>query len=343
MLFTGSMVPNARFQPQLATPAREPPAGDDWLHEIKLDGYRIGCQIAAGKASFLSRQGHDWSAKFPEIRAAMTQLGIEESFLDGEIAVVLPNGRTSFGALQQMLAGGPRAGLVYFLFDLLRLDGEDVAALPIEERKKRLAGLLKRAPLDLPLRYVDDVRGNGPAVFAEACKMGLEGIVSKRLGLPYRPGRSPGWLKTKGSLRQEFVIGGFTGRAGGSRAKGQGTGQGPAKERGQEIGALLCGTYAQDGRLVFAGKVGTGFSARQAEELRSNLEELTATDCPFTPPPDAFSSRGARWIRPVLVAEIAFAGWTDDGKIRHASFVGRRTDKAARTITREHHSLAAPK
>jgi len=233
--------------------------------------------------------------------------------------VIHPDGRTSFDALQAALAGGPRAGLTYFVFDLLFLDGVDVAARPLAERKQDLARLLAQAPPDLPLRYTDHVVGDGPRVFAEACKLGLEGIVSKRIDLPYRPGRSQGWLKTKGALRQEFVIGGFTDPEG-SR---------------QGIGALLCGTHGDDGSLLFAGKVGTGFSDAATRALRGRLDPLVQTQCPFTPLPDALARRRAHWVRPTLVAEVTFRGWTHDAKIRHAVFVGLRSDKPARLVTRE--------
>ncbi|MES1208188.1 MAG: non-homologous end-joining DNA ligase, partial [Pseudomonadota bacterium] len=245
---------SARFAPQLATAATAPPAGDDWMHEIKLDGYRIGCVIDDGTVTLWSRAGNDWTENFPEIRAAAARLSAKNAVLDGEIAVVLPDGRTNFHALQRALAGGARGGLTYFAFDLLALDGEDTAVLPIERRKERLARLIGAAAPGLPIRYSDHVIGDGPAVFAQACRMGLEGVVSKRRGQPYRPGRSSGWLKVKGEARQEFVIGGFVDRGGAPRGRAAAATAVP----GGEVGALLCGTYADDGRLLFAGKVGTG-------------------------------------------------------------------------------------
>jgi bifunctional non-homologous end joining protein LigD len=317
----------AIFLPQLATQSREAPAGDDWLHEIKLDGYRIGCDVDQGAVRLLSRQGNDWTSRFPEIGAAAATLGVTTALFDGEVCVVLADGRTSFHALQRALTGGSRAGLVYFLFDILHLDGEDLGRLPIEERKSRLSGLMKNVPKDLPLRTADHVLGNGPAVFAAAGKLGLEGIVSKRRGQPYRPGRSSGWLKTKCSFRQELVIGGFTHR-GAARS-------GPSPGAGQGIGALLCGYYANDGRLVFAGKVGSGFSERGAADLSRRLEALRDANCPFNPQPDPLSRRGAQWVRPTLVGEVAFGGWTDDVKIRHSTFLGLRADKSATDVRLE--------
>jgi bifunctional non-homologous end joining protein LigD len=320
------------FVPQLATAVSEAPGGPGWLHEIKLDGYRLGCRIDNGRVTLLTRQGHDWTSSFPEIATAAAKLPVRAAFLDGEAVVMLPDGHSDFHALQHALAGGPRVGLVYAVFDLIHLDGQDVAALPIEERKQRLSDVMRRAPEGLPLRYSDHAIGNGPAMFAEACRLGLEGIVSKQLGAPYRPGRSTTWLKVKGVFRQEVVVGGFTDRhertAGGGKRKQAGTGT------GTDVGALLCGTYDEDGRLVFAGKVGTGFSAQVGADLRKRLD-ANLGPCPFHPQPLGPSVRGAIWVNPVLVAEVAFSGWTGEGLLRHSSFLGLRADKAAREVRRE--------
>lgn len=319
------------FEPQLATAVSEAPAGAAWLHEIKLDGYRLGCRIEAGTVTLLTRQGHDWTKSFPELAAAAARLPARAALLDGEAVVMRPDGRSSFHALQQALAGGPRAGLAYAVFDLLHLDGEDIAALPIEERKRRLADLIRRAPDGLAVRYSDHAIGNGPAMFAEACRLGLEGIVSKQLGAPYRSGRSGAWLKVKGVFRQEVVIGGYTERGGDARSAGPGA----------EVGALLCGTYDDAGHLRFAGKVGTGFSAQVAAELRRRLDENTRALCPFQPRPSGPSVRGARWVEPVLVVEVAFSGWTDEGLLRHSSYLGLRSDKDAREVRREVNAVRA--
>ena len=297
------------------------------MHEIKLDGYRLGCRIDGGAVTMLTRQGHDWTSSFPELAAAAARLPVRAALLDGEAAVMLADGHSSFHALQTALAGGARAGLVYVVFDLMHLDGEDLSSLPIEERKRRLADVIRRAPDGLPLRYSDHAIGDGPAVFAAACRMGLEGIVSKQLGTPYRPGRSGTWLKVKGVFRQEVVVGGFTERASRGRA--------PAAAAGGEFGALLCGTYDDDGRLIFAGKVGTGFSSQLAGDIRRRLDQHRRASCPFDPRPSGPSVRGALWVEPVLVAEVAFTGWTDEGLLRHSSFLGLRSDKPAREVRRE--------
>jgi bifunctional non-homologous end joining protein LigD len=305
----------------------EAPGGPGWLHEIKIDGYRLGCRVDSGTVTMLTRQGHDWTSSFPELAAAAARLPVRAALIDGEAAVMLPDGHSSFNALQAALAGGPRGGLVYVAFDLMHLDGENLAAMPIEERKRRLADLIRRAPEGLPVRYSDHAIGDGPAMFAAACRMGLEGIVSKQLGTPYRSGRSGGWLKVKGVFRQEVVLGGFTERAAGRQAAAAGS--------GGEFGALLCGTYDDGGRLIFAGKVGTGFSSQLAGDIRRRLDHHRRATCPFDPRPSGPSVRGALWVEPLLVAEVAFTGWTDEGLLRHSSFLGLRSDKPAREVRRE--------
>jgi bifunctional non-homologous end joining protein LigD len=309
----------ATFTAQLAEPAAVPPGGDDWLHEIKIDGYRIGCRIDRGTVRLLGRRGSTWTDKFPEVVRAAQALPVTTALLDGEVTVLDADGRSRFHALQDLLSGGPRARLMYFVFDLLHLDGEDLTNLPLRERKRRLRALLGGLSPELPLRAVDSIQGNGAAVFEGARRLGLEGIVSKRAEQPYRAGRGAGWLKIKCAHRQEIVVGGF------SLPKGARTG----------IGALFCGTYDADGRLRFAGKVGTGFSARVSDELHARLAELKRETCPFEPPPEALIRRGAQWTEPVVVAEVRFSNWTADGRLRHASFEGLRVDKRARDVRRE--------
>jgi len=307
------------FTAQLAERSPRPPVGDGWLHEIKIDGYRIGGRIDHGAVRLLGRRGSTWTDKFPEIVRAIQGLPVATALFDGEVTVLNEDGRSSFQALQELLSGGPRTRLVYFLFDLLHLDGEDLSALPLRERKRRLDALLGGLAPELPLRVVGSIEGSGPAVFEGARKLGLEGIVSKRADQPYRAGRGPGWLKIKCAHRQEVVIGGF------SLPKGGRSG----------IGALFCGYYDQAGNLRYAGKVGTGFSARVADELHQKLVALERDLCPFDPPPEALLRRDAQWTAPTLVAEVRFANWTADGRLRHASFEGVRADKRARDVRRE--------
>jgi bifunctional non-homologous end joining protein LigD len=296
---------------ELATLVDAAPEGDDWLHEQKFDGYRIVAEVRRGAARLWSRNGKEWTDAFPTVVAAVARLPCASAIVDGEVAAVLPDGRTSFGALHG------DGELAYFAFDLLALDGDDLRAQPIEARKAALAELVaERAPV---IRYSEHVIGGGPAFFAIACKRGLEGIVSKRRGSIYRAGRGSDWLKTKCLARQELVIGGFTE---------------PRRAR-EGLGAILVGVYDGD-RLAYAGKVGTGFSAKLLVELRATLDRLEVARAPFDPEPRrAWTGPGVHWVKPALVAEVEFLEWTADGRLRHPSFKGLRADKPARSIVRE--------
>lgn len=311
------------YRAQLALLVSEAPAGDGWIHEVKYDGYRIGCALAAGRATLWSRRGKDWTASLPEVAAAARDLGARAALLDGEVAAQLPDGRTSFQALQNAFSGGARPSLVYFVFDLLHLDGEDLAHRPLLERKEALRRLVGDGRG--LVRYAPHVVGGGAGVFREACRLGLEGIVSKRADQPYRPGRNGGWVKVKCVLRQELVVGGFTEPEGAAR---------------DGIGALLVG-FHEGGALRFAGKVGTGFTNAQARALRERLDALAVRAPPFAPQPAGRLGRNARWVRPVLVCEVAFTEWTADGKIRHPSFQGLREDKRAEDVVRERPATTA--
>jgi bifunctional non-homologous end joining protein LigD len=320
-------VPPSLYQPQLATLVTEPPEGDEWLHEIKFDGYRIGCVIRSGRATLISRNGNDWTRAFPEIARAALDLRARDALVDGEVVMLLPDGRSSFQALQNAASGkASRDALVYFVFDLLRLDGEALGQLSLEERKARLRALVGTRKTGR-IRYADHFVGHGRDFFDQACRAQLEGTVSKRRDLAYTPGRHGGWLKTKCKARQEFVIGGFT--------DPEGTRAG--------IGALLVGYYEGD-RLVFAGKVGTGFTHQGALDLRKQLNAIERTASPFDPPPAGPLGRTAHWVEPTLVAEVEFTEWTADGKIRHPSSQGLRADKNPRDVRRERpaSSSAAP-
>lgn len=315
-------MPAPEYRPQLAVLVEEPPDGSEWLHEIKYDGYRIGCSIRRGRAVLYSRNGKDWTAAFPEIADVAAQLDVGDALLDGEISMVLPDGRTSFQALQNAFSAdtpAARAPLVYFVFDLLQLRGERVDRLPLDERKARLRRILGSPKQTSRIRYSEHVVGNGRAFFDRACRLGLEGIVSKRRDQPTRPGRNNDWVKTKCVLRQEFVIGGFTDPEGARVG----------------IGALVVGHYDNRDRLVFSGKVGTGFSHRVATELRRRLERIRQSQCPFAERPRGGLGKHAHWVKPQLVCDVAFTEWTADGKIRHPSFQGLRGDKSPRDVRRE--------
>ena len=322
-------MPHPDYTPQLATLVKDAPSGDGWLHEIKYDGYRIGCRIRGSRVTLISRNGKDWTEAFPEIAAAAAKLPTTDALLDGEVAIVLADGRTSFQMLQNAFSGDRSRGtLIYFVFDLLRLDGERLASRPLLERKERLKALLKRlrkgSVASDRIRYADHVEGNGRAFYAQARKLGLEGIISKRAAEPYRPGRHGDWVKTKCVHQQEFVIGGFT-EPEGARAG---------------LGALLIGYY-EGRRLIFSGKVGTGFSHKGAIELRRTLDGIEQKRCPFDPPPEGALGRTAHWVKPQLVCQVEFTEWTGDGKIRHPSFQGLRADKKPQQVRREAYEMQA--
>lgn len=304
--------------PQLATLVKEAPDGPDWLHEIKFDGYRTLGKIDRGKVRLISRNGKDWTENFAAVADAAARLPVRAALLDGEVVALGPEGHSSFQALQRALKLGGQ-GLVYYAFDLLHLDGYDLTATPLEARKEALATLLSStAEHNGTVRYSDHVASKGNEFFQQACRIGVEGIVSKRRAAPYRPGRSRDWLKIKCLASQELVIGGFTDPAG-SR---------------DGLGALLLGVHDADGKLRYAGKVGTGFDTKTLRDLRKRLEPLAQARPPFRNPPRG-ANRGVHWVRPKLVAQIDFTEWTDEGLLRHPTFRGLREDKAAKDVVRE--------
>jgi bifunctional non-homologous end joining protein LigD len=298
--------------PQLATLVEAAPDGDAWLHELKLDGYRLIARVENRRARLLTRAGHDWTDRFGALAEALEKLPIGSALLDGEAVVLDAAGRSHFQALQQALGTG-RGEIHLFLFDCLHLDGWDLRECRLDLRKEVLRALFDQVPASSPLRFSDHHVGGGPAFFAEACRSGVEGIVSKRADAPYRSRRSRSWLKVKCTLRQELVIAGYTDPAG-SR-----TG----------LGALLLAVHGDDGRLRYAGKVGTGFDAAALASLRRRLAPLEREKPAVEGAPRA---RGQHWVEPRLVAEIAFTEWTADGRIRHPSFVGLREDKPAAQV-----------
>ena len=292
------------------------PTGASWLHEIKYDGYRIIARKSGDEVTLFSRSGLDWTVRFPAIADALKALPCDEAMLDGEIAFVLPSGLTDFKALQEHI-DTPHPAFRYFLFDLLFLDGNDVRKTPLIKRKGQLAKLLDAEDMSSWLIYSDHVQGHGADFFAQASKQGLEGIVSKRADRPYISGRTKDWLKIKTEKRAEFVVGGYS----------------RSTARGRPFSSLLLGTY-EDGKLNFAGKVGTGFAGSDLDALSDRFRPLEQKSSPFVevPAPDR---RDAVWLKPELVAEIAFTEWTRDGRLRHPSFQGLREDKPATEVRRD--------
>lgn len=306
-------------EPELATLVDAAPPGDAWVHEIKLDGYRLIARLEHGDVQLLTRAGKDWTDRFPYLRAACESLDLETGLIDGELVALDDKGVSNFQALQGSFKEGDDAALVYYAFDLLH-DGEDLRERPLLERKSRLRALLegREDELEGRIRFSAHVVGQGPEFFENARKLGLEGTIAKRGNSPYRSGRGRDWLKIKTSQRQELVIVGYT-SPGGSR---------------QNLGALLLGTRI-DGKLRYAGKVGTGFDATTLAELQKRLAPLAQAEPSVTNPPTGAEGRRAHWVAPKLVCEVELTEITADGRLRHPRFLGLREDKPAAEVKRE--------
>ncbi len=306
-----------KVAPQLATLVSDPPQGEEWLHELKFDGYRVLCELKDGKVRIITRNGKEWTDLFGPVAEAISALPAKEALLDGEAAVLLPNGTTSFQALQNALGKGGK-NILFFAFDLLHLDGHDLRPVPLLQRKEALTKLLDGQPKEGTIRLSDHVEGSGDAFYKHACDYGLEGIISKRSDLPYHSGRSKDWVKVKCLKRQEMVVVGFTDPEG-SRSG---------------FGALhLAVNEAKE--LVYAGKVGTGFNAKTLLAMRKRLDKLERKTPAFKKAPRGAEARRSHWVEPKLVAEVAFTEWTDDGVLRHPTFQGLREDKSPDEVVRE--------
>jgi DNA ligase D-like protein (predicted ligase) len=309
--------------PQLSQPVERPPSGPQWVHEIKLDGYRMAARIDNGRAQLLTRTGLDWTAKYPSAIAALANLNVKTAYLDGELCGVDDAGLPSFAQTQAATDGERGVHLIYYAFDLLHLGGQDVSSLPLTERKALLEPLVAGKP---GLQYNGHDTGDGELILKHAGKLGFEGVVSKTIDAPYAPGNRGLWRKAKALNRQEFVVVGWSDPEG-SRP---------------HLGALLLGYYDDDGKLTYAGRVGTGMPVRVLADLRRRLDPLARKTSPLSVPPPRSTRFGSplvlsrvHWVEPKLVAEITFLTWTADNLLRHTVYLGLRDDKPAEEVRRE--------
>jgi DNA ligase D-like protein (predicted ligase) len=310
-------------RPQLSQPVEKPPSGPQWVHEIKLDGYRMAARIDNGRVQLLTRTGLDWTAKYPSAVAALANLKVKTAYIDGELCGVDHDGLPSFAHTQAATDGESGARLVYYAFDLLHLDGRDVSRLPLIERKPLLEPLIAGK---LGLQFNGHETGDGELILQHAGKLGFEGVISKTIDAPYAPGNRGLWRKAKWLNRQEFVVVGWSD---------------PEGTR-PHLGALLLGYYTDDGKLIYAGRVGTGMPVKVLADLQRRLDPLARK----TPPLNVLPPRKTRfgsplvlsrvhWVEPKLVAEITYLTWTADNLLRHTVYVGLREDKAAQEVRRE--------
>ncbi|MFY9686521.1 MAG: DNA ligase D, partial [Pseudolabrys sp.] len=303
--------------PCLASLSDNAPDQGNWVHELKFDGYRIQARLDHGKATLLTRKGLDWTKKFPGIAKAIAKLPAKTALIDAEVVVEGDNGISSFSLLQQDLKNNRHNRMIFYAFDLLHLDGTRLADLPLTRRKDALAGLIDGQPK--LLRFSESLTGSGTTLLRHACKLGLEGIVSKVADAPYRSGRGHDWIKTKCSGRQELVVAGVV----------------PSTADTRAVGALVLGFY-DEGTLQYAGRTGTGFTRDTARSLFRKLMSLKTDQTPFEAVPA--EERGIRkpiWVKPTMIVEVNFHGWTHGDRVRQASFQGVRQDKSAKDVARE--------
>jgi bifunctional non-homologous end joining protein LigD len=304
-----------RIEPQLASMIEQAPEGSDWLHELKLDGYRILAYVrSSGEVRLMTRGGEDWTARLPELARELDHPALANSVLDGELCSIDPSGVTSFDRLQKALAEGRSAELMFSVFDLPFALGHDLRQMPLLERKQSLAQLLERLG-GRRIRYCSHVVGDGPKVFSRACELGVEGIISKRIDSTYESRRTRTWLKVKCPRRTTVIVGGYT----------------PPQGTRRHFGALLVGTRDDQGHLHYRGKVGAGFSEAQLASLQPRLERLGQTRPPFVDPPTGAEARKVRWIAPEIEIEVDYGELTEQGRLRFGRFVGLRNSNSNTT------------
>jgi DNA ligase D-like protein (predicted ligase) len=308
--------------PQLSQPVEKPPSGPQWLHEIKLDGYRMAARIDNGRVQLLTRTGLEWTGKYPSAMAALANLNVKTAYLDGELCGVDEAGLPTFAHTQAATDVERNVQLVYYAFDLLHLDGWDVSGLQLIERKALLEPLLVNKP---GLQFNGHEIGDGELILKHAGKLGFEGVVSKTIDAPYAPGNRGLWRKAKWLNRQEFVIVGWSDPEG-SRP---------------HLGALLLGYYTDDGKLIYAGRVGTGMPVKVLADLRRRLDPIARNTSLLSVPPSRKTRFGSplvlsrvHWVEPTLVAEITYLTWTADNLLRHTVYKGLREDKPADQVGR---------
>lgn len=311
-----------RIKPQLLTMASRPPTGDNWLYEIKFDGYRLMVRIDQGHVTLFTKNGYDWTKRMPVLAKELLTLPARSAWIDGEVVVQDEDGRPLFASLQSAFSSGKTDCLRFFAFDLLFDNGRDLRSLPIEKRRSRLSKLLNQVELE-HVRLSETLVVDPRDLLHNICALEMEGIVCKRAGSPYASERNGSWVKVKCSPRQEFIIVGYTRAAGG-------------------IGSLLIGLHNDNGQLVYAGRVRSGFDSRTLKLLRGKLAALEQTESPLQVPPKLSKGLTVVWVAAQLVCEVKYAEITPTGKARHAVFLGLREDKPASEINLETDAHDAP-
>ncbi|MFT4119164.1 non-homologous end-joining DNA ligase [Bradyrhizobium sp.] len=316
--------PPSWVKPQLTRLVDQPPEGPNWLHEIKFDGYRMHARIDGDDIRLLTRTGLDWSHRYRATISALRDLPVKTAYLDGELCAVRPDGVTSFSRLQAAMDEGRTGDLVFYAFDLLFLNGESTTQLPLVERKTRLQAVFAKPTPGV--HFTEHIVGDGPRFHEHACRMALEGTVSKRVDRAYAPGDRGIWVKSKCLNREEFVVVGWT----------------DPKGSRPHIGSLLLGYYTDDGSLRYAGRVGAGLAVAELKRMSRRLAPLKATRMPLDIPPPRTSRFGSplelsrvHWVKPQVVVEVSYLTWTEDNLLRHVSYEGEREDKPARLVKRQ--------